>query len=389
MNIHELAKKHEAYCIEMRHYFHMHPELGLHEENTSKVICEELEKMGIPYEVVGCRNVVGKMEFTEDGPQLAIRADIDALPMEEEIESEYKSQVPGVMHACGHDSHAATLLATAKCLCEMKEELTGTVYLCFQVAEEISGGGPQDITKYLKALPKGCDMVIGNHISAALPVGVAITNVGPVFAGNCQWRITVTGKGGHGSRPDLSIDPIRPLAQIVGQVTSIPSNYFNPYEPLVISPCMIHGGTAYNIIPDEAYIEGNLRYFHMEDLDKILAKMGKIAQNTADSFGCTAKIEKIAYCPPVENNKEVTERAIKAMGEIGATYVPLAPANMGSDDFSFMTSEIPGCYVMFGARSDRPEASTNHHNTKFFLDEKGFAPVVEFFTQYAYDLLKK
>ena len=283
--------------------------------------------------------------------------------------------------------HSSKINASLKDVEDSLKELSMEYYIFDEIEENPSVETCERAAAY--ALEKGCDMVIGNHISAALPVGVAITNVGPVFAGNCQWRITVTGKGGHGSRPDLSVDPIRPLAQIVGQVTSIPSNYFNPYEPLVISPCMIHGGTAYNIIPDEAYIEGNLRYFHMDDLDKILEKMGKIAQNTADSFGCTAKIEKIAYCPPVENNKEVTERAIKAMGEIGATYVPLAPANMGSDDFSFMTSEIPGCYVMFGARSDRPEASTNHHNTKFFLDEKGFAPVVEFFTQYAYDLLKK
>lgn len=385
MNVHELAKKYEDYMLDLRHYFHMHPELGLHEENTSKRIQEELGKMGVPYEVVGNRNVVGKIVGAKPGKALAIRADIDALPMQEEIDWEYKSTVPGVMHACGHDVHASTLLAAAKCLVDIQDSIAGTIYLCFQIAEEISGGGPQDILAYLKALPGGVDEVIGNHIAGPLPVGVSASKHGSMCAGNCQWRITVRGVGGHGSRPDRAVDPIRPAAQILTQVTTIPSNYFSPFSPLVISPCMIHGGTAYNIIPDECYIEGNIRYFHAEDLDKVLDMMGKIAKNTAESFGATAKIEKIAYCLPVENDNAVTDKCIKAMEEVGLKYVEMPEENMGSDDFSFMTVGVPACYVQIGAQSTLEGTSSNHHNTKFFLDEKGFLPVVEFFTQYVVD----
>ena len=387
MNIHELAKKYEEYMLDLRHYFHMHPELSLQEENTSLRIQKELDEMGIPYEVVGCRNVVAKLEGGKPGKKLAIRADIDALPMEEEIDWEYKSTVPGVMHACGHDVHTATLLAAAKCLCEVKEELAGTVYLCFQVAEETSGGGPEDIVAYLKE-HGGVDQVISNHVMASIPGGVMLTNSGPMFAGNCQWRITVTGKGGHGSRPDLAVDPLRPAAMILNQITTIPVNYFDPFNTLVISPCMIHGGTAYNIIPDECYIEGNLRHFHANELDGVLAQMEKIAKNTAEAFGATAKLEKIASCPPVENDKEVTDTCIRIAKEVGIEVVKAEKPNMGSDDYGHFNNAFPGCYVSIGAQSDRPDASGNHHNTKFFLDEKAFLPIVEFFTAYAVDYLK-
>ncbi len=387
MDIHELAKKYEEYLIRMRRHFHMYPELSLQEEKTSRRIREELEKMGIPYEVVGHRNIVGKMEFSRPGKRLAIRADIDALPMNEEIESEFKSTVPGVMHACGHDVHAACLLAAAKCFNEMKGELSGTVYLCFQVAEEISGGGPEEIIEYLDSVG-GVDEVIANHMTPLIDPWMAAALAGPTNAGNCQWRITVRGRGGHGSRPDLSIDPIRPAAKILDAVTQIPSNYHDPFNPLVVSPCMIHSGTAYNIIPDECYMEGNIRYFHLEELDEVVAQMEKIASAIAGAFGATAEVKKIAGCPPVENDPAVTEKVKRIMKEMGVTVVTPPTANMGSDDFGYFTAKYPGCYFNFGASSKRPDASHSLHNTKLFYDEDGFLPITEFFVRYAADLLK-
>ena len=387
MNIHELASKYEDYTIEMRRYFHMHPELGLQEENTSRKIQEELTALGIPFEVVGCRNVVGRIDGGKPGKRLAIRADIDALPIQEEVEWEAKSTVPGVMHACGHDAHAATLLAAAKCLMEIKEELAGTVYLCFQVAEEISGNGPQDIVAYLES-QGGVDRIIGNHVAAPLPVGMAIAMTGTQFAGNCQWKLTIKGRGGHGSRPDQAIDPIRPAAMILNQITMIPSNYFDPFRTLVISPCMIHAGTAYNIIPDTCTIEGNLRYFNLEDLDTVLARMTEIAQHTAAAFGASAELEKIAYCPPVVNDADSASMAREVIQEIGTGLYELPTPNTGSDDFSFMTSVYPGVYVQFGCMSNEPGTLPAHHNSRFFLNEKGFLPVVEFFVAYAVKYLK-
>ncbi|MBR2989838.1 MAG: amidohydrolase [Solobacterium sp.] len=386
-DIHELARKYEDYMIAIRRHFHMHPELSLQEEQTSARIQEELKEMGIPFEVVGHRNVVGRTDFGKPGKRLAIRADIDALPMQEEIDSEFKSVVPGVMHACGHDVHAATLLAAAKCFTEMKDELSGTLFLCFQVAEEISGGGPQEIIEYLNG-QGGVDEVIANHMTPALDPYVTSVTSGPANAGNCQWRITVRGRGGHGSRPDLSIDPIRPAAEILQKITSIPSNYHAPFLPLVISPCMIHSGTAYNIIPDECVMEGNIRYFRKGELEEVLEQMQKIASAIASASGAEARVEMIAGCVPVENTPEVTEKVVHLMEEMGLKVERPEFPGMGSDDFGYFTQAYPGCYFNFGASSDRPDAAHNLHNTKLFYEEKGFLPIVEFFVRYAADFLK-
>lgn len=387
MNIHELAEKYETYLIDLRNHFHENPELSLQEENTSLRIQEELTEMGIPFEVVGNRNVVGKIVCGKPGKKLAIRADIDALPMQEEIEWEHMSKVPNVMHACGHDAHAATLLAAAKCFQEIRDELAGTIYLCFQVAEEISGGGPVDIIDYLNK-EGGVDEVIANHMTPQLDPWVGASLAGPTNAGNCQWRITVHGVGGHGSRPDLSIDPIRPATQILNLVTMIPSNYHEPLNPLVVNPCMIHGGTAYNIIPNECVIEGNIRYFHMEELDEVLARMEQIATHVTAAVGATATVEKLSYCPPVENNPEVDAKVRRIMEEIGVKVVIPSSPSMGSDDFGHFTQAFPACYFNFGASSTRPDAAHNIHNTKLFYDEKGFLPITEFFVRYAVDFLK-
>ncbi len=384
MNSHELALKHEEYMLTLRRYFHMHPELGGYEVNTSRRVVEELQAMGIPTQIVGNRNVIGVINGAKPGKVLAIRADMDALPMDEEIDWEYKSTVPGAMHACGHDMHTASLLAAAKAMMEVKDEICGTIYLCFQIAEENNLSGARDINAFLKSLPQ-VDEVLCNHIGAGLESGTARFSAGPEKAGNCHWKITVKGRGGHGSRPDLSIDPMRPTAMILNQICSIPSNYFEPFTPLVISPCMMGGGTAFNIIPDEAFVEGNIRYFHAEDLDKVLAMMDKIAQSTAAAFGATAVTEKISYCPPVENEPAVTEKCKKIVEAIGCTYIPADQPEMGSDDQSFVALGFPSCYVTFGARSDRPGVSGIHHNSKFFLDEKGFLPVLEFFIRYVQD----
>jgi len=380
MNYKELAKSVEQYAIDMRRHFHMYPEISLQEEKTSARICEELKAMGIPYEVVGCRNVVGKIECGE-GKKVAIRADIDALPMQEEIEWEYMSKVPGVMHSCGHDAHAACLLATAKALLEVKDELKGTIYLCFQVAEEISGGGPQDIIAYLKE-QGGVDEVFSTHIAPSLPTGFAGTRKDALFAGNCKWKIVVTGVGGHGSRPDNAIDPIRPAAQILGQIVAIPSNRHDPFATCVISPCMFNSGTAYNIIPNTATIEGNMRYFRLDDVEKIIAQMKMIAENTAAAYGAKGEVIVDFAIPPVVNHDKSVDRAIEVMNECGLKAVMVPTPAMGSDDYSYFTEAFEGFYCYFGAKSDKPDTSSNNHNSRFFLDESAFAKIVEFFIAY-------
>lgn len=380
MNYKELAQSVEQYAIDMRRHFHMYPEVSLQEEKTSARICEELEAMGIPYDVVGNRNVVGRIECGE-GKKIAIRADIDALPMQEEIEWEYKSKIDGVMHACGHDAHAACLLATAKALLQVKDQLPGTIYLCFQVAEEISGGGPEAIVAYLQERG-GVDQVFSTHITPSMPTGVIGVKKQAMFAGNCKWKLVVTGQGGHGSRPDNAIDPIRPAAQILGQIVSIPSNRHDPFSTCVISPCMFNAGTAYNIIPNTATIEGNMRYFKIEDMDILIDKMRVMAQGTAAAYGATAEVSYDFFTPPVVNHDKPVDRALAVAKELGLYGVEIAQPIMGSDDYSHFTAAFDGFYSFFGAQSNMPGAINNAHNSHFFLDESAFAKIVEFFIAY-------
>ena len=380
MNYKELAQSVEQYAIDLRRHFHMYPEISLQEEKTSARICEELEAMGIPYDVVGNRNVVGRIECGE-GKKIAIRADIDALPMQEEIEWEFKSKIDGVMHSCGHDAHTACLLATAKALLQVKDELSGTIYLCFQIAEETGGNGPQDIIAHLNTLG-GVDQVISTHIFPSLPTGTISIKKQAMFAGNCKWKLVVTGQGGHGSRPDNAIDPIRPAAQILGQIVSIPSNRHNPFSTCVISPCMFNAGTAYNIIPNTATIEGNMRTFGSDDASQLIAKMEQMAQNTAAAYGATAEVIVDFAIPPIINHDKAVDRAVAAAKQCGLNVEMLSLPNMGSDDYSYFTEAYEGFYCFFGAHSDMPGTSDNNHNSRFFLDESAFAKIVEFFIAY-------
>ena len=386
MDIHELVKKHEAYLLALRRHFHRHPELSHREFETAARIRAELEAMGLPYDAVGGTGTVAWLETGRPGKAMAFRADIDALPMNEEIDWEFRSQTPGVMHACGHDVHTATLLAAAKCLCEQKDALTGTVFFCFENAEEIAGGGAADMVEYLKSRG-GVDRVISNHMAGAVAPFCGSARSGAANAGNCHWRVTVRGRGGHGSRPDEAVDPIRIACRILDRLTQIPSNHHDPFDPLVISPCVIRGGTAFNIIPDECVIEGNLRYFSVPALDQVLAQMDRIAGGIAESEGAEATVERISSCLPVVNDPAISEKCREIMEKSGIRVeTPELPA-MASDDFAVFLAAFPGCYVNIGARSDRPDASPVPHNSRFFLDESGFLPITEFFVRCALDFL--
>lgn len=279
MTIAELAAKYEQYVIDMRREFHENPELSHHEERTVRRIREELDKLGIPNITVGHNNVIGTLEGGKPGKKIAIRADIDALPVAEANEVPYKSKVEGVMHACGHDGHAAMLLGTAHVLSEIRDQLCGTVYLCFQVAEEI-GAGADEIVAYLGSIG-GVDQAIGTHLAGGDPAGVINLPDGPMMAGALGFEITVKGVGGHGSRPDRAVDPVKPACDIVLKIAMIPAQYHNPFDTCVVSPCQITAGNKNNIIPETAFIAGNIRFFKYGDGDKIFAKIKEVAENTA------------------------------------------------------------------------------------------------------------
>ena len=389
MTIKELIAQNEDYIIEMRREFHMHPELSYQEERTSRRICEELEKMNIQYEVVGRRNVIGIINKNKAGTKSAIRADIDALPVCEEVDLPFKSQTPGVMHACGHDGHTAMLLGIAKSLNELKDELNGSVYLCFQVAEEVGGGAAEECVEYLQA-HGGVDQAIGTHLMAQMPVGLIGIPDGAMMAGNTGFKIKVHGVGGHGSRPDLAVDPIRPACDILLKVQAIPVNRHDPFSTVVVSPCMINAGTKNNIIPNDAEIEGNLRFFKAGEDIEVIDLMRKIAENVAAAYGCTAEVERVVMAPlPVVNDKEAAAAGRALAAEQGLTVLPQGDPATGSDDYAAFVHAFKGFYCVVGAKSDLPGTSGNHHNANFAIDEASLKVGATFMGEYAYNFLTK
>ena len=389
MTIKELIAQNEDYIIEMRREFHMHPELSYQEERTSRRICEELEKMNIQYEVVGRRNVIGIINKNKAGKKIAIRADIDALPVCEEVDLPFKSQTPGVMHACGHDGHTAMLLGIAKSLNELKDELNGSVYLCFQVAEEVGGGAAEECVEYLQA-HGGVDQAIGTHLMGQMPVGLIGIPDGAMMAGNTGFKIKVHGVGGHGSRPDLAVDPIRPACDILLKVQAIPVNRHDPFSTVVVSPCMINAVTKNNIIPNDAEIEGNLRFFKAGEDIEVIDLMRKIAENVAAAYGCTAEVERVIMAPlPVVNDKEAAAAGRALAAEQGLTVLPQGDPATGSDDYAAFVHAFKGFYCVVGAKSDLPGTSGNHHNANFAIDEASLKVGATFMGEYAYNFLTK
>ena len=379
MTIAELAAKYEQYVIDMRREFHENPELSHHEERTVRRIREELDKLGIPNITVGHNNVIGTLEGGKPGKKIAIRADIDALPVAEANEVPYKSKVEGVMHACGHDGHAAMLLGTAHVLSEIRDQLCGTVYLCFQVAEEI-GAGADEIVAYLGSIG-GVDQAIGTHLAGGDPAGVINLPDGPMMAGALGFEITVKGVGGHGSRPDRAVDPVKPACDIVLKIAMIPAQYHNPFDTCVVSPCQITAGNKNNIIPETAEMRGTIRYFKEEALDRTLELVEQISRDIAASYDATATLTySRGKTIPVDNDAASIAAAREVVENIDGLTAIQAPKLMGSDNFADFVHAFPGFYCFMGAGFDGPDGSLPNHHPRFTLDEKAFRLGVEFLT---------
>lgn len=361
-----LVEQNRDQIVSFRRELHAHPELSGQEVRTARRIAEELDKLGIPYVVDEKRNVIGKLTGGKPGGRIAIRGDFDALPVQEETGLPFRSQTPGVMHACGHDGHAAGLLGAAIVLASLRDALCGTVYLCFQMGEEISEGA-DEIVSYLKQ-EGGVDCVIAAHLMPRFTDADFFTAIGPLMAGNLKWSITVRGKGGHGSTPWMAIDPIKPAAEILLRVTALPAMRTDPFQPLVVSPCVFQAGSAMNIIPETARLEGTIRFYQKEQVQAVPALMEEIATRIAASYGATAELSVSGSTMPVVNDPAITKKLI-AMAERLGMRVQMIPPASGSDNFGSFTSAFPGVYFFGGdTRPDRPFIV--NHNPKFDIDEQ-------------------
>lgn len=384
--IKDLALEVEPYVIEMRREFHMYPEISYREERTSARIQEELARMGIRYEVLPDKSVIGTIEGSEKGKTLALRADIDALALCEETDAPYKSKIDGVMHACGHDAHGAMLLGVAKILQEIKGQLKGAVKLVFQVAEEI-GGGYEEILKYFEKIG-GVDRIIATHVWANLDAGTIAADYGARMAGAQSIAIKVTGRGGHSSRPDQSISPIFPLCDIIMKLPYVPQYFHNALETSVVSIGRIEAGTiSSNIIPDNAEAKGGMRFFDIETKDSLERYITTITENIAKAYGATGHADFGGWTPPVVNDKDCVDLGREIVEDVDGLRLEAFEQICASDCYGMLLQKYPGCYFFLGIRNEKKGVVHNQHSVKYDIDEDVMRLNCEFMSKYTLEFL--
>ena len=388
MDIRELAEKYKDYIIEQRRILHQIPELSLQEVETTKKIVAELEKMGI--EVItfsdfpGC---IGIIKGSKPGKTIMLRADIDALPVEEHTNLPFAS-TNGNMHACGHDIHMAVQLGTAKILMELKDELSGTVKLLFQSGEEVAQGAKYYLNNgYLDDV----DAVYGNHIWSSVEAGKFSLEGGERMASCDKFKIIVDGVSSHGSAPHMGHDALIAACSIAMNVQSYISRRKDPLDAAVVTIGTINGGQRWNILANHVEMEGTTRAFNNELRNSIEGELRTIIENTALALGVTARLEYDYLTSPVINdseelNKIAHDAAVKLYGE---DVIQLMTKVTGAEDFSFLTIDIPGFYGFSGCYNPEIGAIHNNHSDMFLVDERTIHMSSALAAQFAYDFLNK
>ncbi|HLH62253.1 MAG TPA: amidohydrolase [Ktedonobacteraceae bacterium] len=377
--------------VAMRRDLHEHPELAFEEVRTSGIVAQRLRALGLEVQTgVAKTGVVGLLRGGASGPgakTIAIRADMDALPIYELNEIEYRSTIDGKMHACGHDGHTSMLLAVADILTKRRAELPGNVKFVFQPAEEVIGGaGPM----VKEGAMQGVDGVIGLHLISSYPLGRVGVRSGAVFASADKIILSVQGKGGHAAMPDTTVDPIVISAQIITALQTLISRETSPFSPAVITVGKISAGTAFNIIPETAEMQGTMRAYTPEHREKLIRRIGEVASGIALALCGTCAVEVFDGCPPCINDPAMTavvrKAAIAAVGEkkVGESEEVMLPF---SDDMAYFLNAVPGCYFIVGARNEEKGAKYPHHHPRFNIDEDAMSVGVEVLARAALEFL--
>lgn len=387
MNIKDLANKYNKYTIDLRREFHMYPEPSMKEVRTSKRIMEELEKMGIPFKQTAGTGVVAEIKGKNSGKTIALRADIDALEMEEKRDVPYKSLNEGLMHACGHDAHAAMLLGAAQVLNEIKDEIDGTVRLLFQPGEEVAKGALQMIEE---GALDGVDEIFGMHVMGNYPTGKIAIGSGPRMASCDGFTIKVKGKGGHGAAPNLAIDSILAASAIVMNLQSIVSRELAPNDIGVVSVDQFNSGTRFNVIPEDAVLIGTTRCYTYEVRNLFPEAMERIAKQTAGAYRAEAELIYDKMIGPVVNNPVSTERARKAIEKVVSKDAVMEMEMMsGAEDFSEYLIRVPGTFAIVGTATQEKDTCYNNHHPLFDIDEDVLSVGVALHVQYVLDFLNE
>ncbi|MDD3656555.1 MAG: M20 family metallopeptidase [Atribacterota bacterium] len=387
MNVRELSEKYQKEIIALRREFHQNPELSWQEVKTSNRVKEELKKIGIEGKRVADTGVVGLIKGREGKKVVALRADMDALPVQEVNNVSYRSQKDGVMHACGHDGHTAMLLVAAKILWELKDQFEGTVKLIFQPAEELIQGAKKMLEE---GVLEGVDSILAIHIWSDLPSGKFSLEAGPRFAAGDRFKITVTGKGSHGAMPHMGIDAIVASSAIIMNLQTIISREVDPREPAVISIGKIKGGGNFNVISDQVVIEGTTRSFNYHLQKKFPLLMERIIKHTASSFNAQAELEYIEGAMPCVNDPMISKIAQTSLTKLyGDNIIIPYHKTTATEDFSFFLHRVPGVIAFLGTANKDKDIIFPHHHKQFNIDEDVLSVGTSLYAQFAIDFLNK
>ena len=386
INIKEEVKEIKQSIVSNRRDFHMHPELGFKEIRTSKIIAQKLSSYGLDVQTgVGKTGVVATLTGNTDGKTIALRADMDALPIQETGDLPFKSVHDGVMHACGHDGHMSMLLGAAKILSSKKDTINGTVKFIFQPAEEGLGGARYMIED---GVLEEVDEIYGAHLWNYQQYGTIGVKPGPIMAAADLFDIVIEGKGGHGATPHGTVDAIIVASQIIQSLQTIVSRNTNPLESTVVTVGKINGGYNFNVIADQVSMQGTTRAYTEKNRQLIKTRMSELLDGIGNAFNAKIKLNYKDGYPPVINNEECAAKLLSAATKVVGDGAGSPYLSMGGEDFSYFVNEKPGCFFFIGsAPKDRELLSTPHHCSHFDIDEEALLVGTNTFIQLIEDLL--
>ena len=386
MTLQDLIEKYSAYQVEMRRYFHQHPEESTKEVKTAQRIREELDKAGIPWRVCGMgTGTLARIEGKLPGKTIMLRGDIDALSVTEKTGLPFASENKGVMHACGHDCHISMLLTAAHMLNDVRDQIKGTVLLAFQPAEEIGRGAQSMITE---GALEGVDACFGMHVWADYPAGTVGIRKGPTMASGDKFTITVKGKSTHGAQPHHGTDALVMAASVVMNLQTMVSREFSPIDTAVVTVGKLTSGTRFNVVAGDAVMEGTTRTFSKEIRDSFAERITRIAKCTAEAMRGTAEVNYEYLVPVTTNDPKICDLAAEAVTKIfGEGKVVEADQTMGGEDFAYYQEKIPGAMVFLGIRNPACNAVYPQHHMCYTVDESVLVKGAALHTQTALNFL--
>ncbi|MSQ26044.1 MAG: amidohydrolase [Dehalococcoidia bacterium] len=392
-DLHELPQEVERLTpelIALRRDLHRHPELAFREQRTAGIVAQRLQELGLRVRTgVGGTGVVALLVGDLPGPVVAIRADMDALPLTETAETPYRSQTPGAMHACGHDGHTASVLIAAKLLASRRSSLTGSVKFLFQPAEETANGAEAMIRDGAMRDPP-VSAILGVHLWNNQPVGTIGLREGAMWASVDELKIVIRGKGGHGAMPHQTIDPVPIAAHIVLALGNLVARETAPLEPIALTIGSIHAGAAFNVIPGEVTMLGTLRTFSMPQRDALVMRIEETVRGICLAMRAEGSVVSEYLTPPVVNDAAITALVRQAaLTTVGEHRIVAAQRSMTGDDVAFLHKEAPGCYILIGSGNAAKGFDKPHHHPRFDFDEAALPVAVEVLTRSALACLER